>query len=229
MPPVLIIVIFVALVIVLSIVGYLQAKKRREALQAFARGAGLSFDPGREHGLEQRFPLHDCLRQGQDRYGLNVMEGTRGDRAVCAFDYHYVTYSTDSKGRRQRHTHWFSAVVLDSHLPLKHLAIRPEGFLDKVAEFVGIDDIDFELGEFSRRFYVKAPDRKWAFDVLHQKTMEFLLRYPKFTVEIAGSWVLVRKSGRLSPEEFSRALAVAEGILDRLPKYLLRELKGEDA
>jgi hypothetical protein len=229
MPPALIFVLFAVLVIVLAIVGYLQAKKRREALQAFAAEHGLSFDAGRDHGLEQRFPLHGCLREGHDRYGTNVMEGARGERGICAFDYHYETYSTDSKGRRQTHTHWFSAVVVDSRLPLKHLAIRPEGFFDKIAEFVGIDDIDFELGEFSRKFYVKAPDRKWAFDVLHQKTMEFLLLHPKFTVEMAGPWVMVRKTGRFAPAEFSAALGVAEGILDRLPKYLLRELKGEDA
>jgi hypothetical protein len=96
-------------------------------------------------------------------------------------------------------------------------------------EAVGLDDIDFELAEFSRAFYVKAGDRKWAFDVFPQATMEYLLGAPRFTVEMGGPHVMVRKGSLHGPADHAAALAVAEGILDRLPGYLLRELKGEDS
>jgi len=219
----------IVLVVVVAYFTYQAEKKRRAALLAWAGAHGLSHRTEKDRGLERRFPMHKCLREGSDRYAENVMEGERKGRKLCAFDYHYETYSTDSKGSRQTHHHWFSAVVVDCGLPLKPLFIRPENFFDKITEFVGYDDIDFELAEFSRKFYVKAPDPRWAFDVLHQRTMEFLLESPRFTIEMAGPWVMARKTGRLSPELFSAALGVAEGILDNLPRYLLQDLKGEDA
>ena len=225
--------VFIGLLVVLVVFGavlsHRAAKKRQAALLVWASTNGLSYDLGKDHALEKRFPLHKCLREGSKRYAENVMEGERGGRGICAFDYHYETYSTDSKGHRQTHHHRFSAVVVDCGLPLKSLFIRAEGFLDKITEFVGYDDIDFELTEFSDKFYVKAPDRKWAYEVLHQATMEFLLENPRFTVEMAGPWVMARSTGRFKPEQFSAALGVAEGILERLPRYLLRQLKGEDA
>jgi hypothetical protein len=219
----------VVLLILALVFGAQAAKKRRLLLEAWARSRGLRFRPEHDARMEDRFPLFSCLRVGDRRYAFNIMRGGRRGRGVCAFDYHYETSSTDSKGRRTTTSHYFSCVVVSSGLPLKPLSIRPEGFFDRITQFFGYDDIDFELGEFSRRFYVKAPDRRWAFDVLHQETMEFLLDHRDFTTELAGPWVMVRKSGRLEPEGFSRALDVAEGILDRLPEYLLRELKGVDA
>jgi len=223
------IVIMIVFVIVAAVFSHRAAKKRQAELLAWATTNGFSYALGEDRSLEERFPLHRCLREGSKRYAENVMEGERDGRGVCAFDYHYETYSSNSKGGRQTHHHHFSAVVIDTGLPLKALNIRSENFLDKITEFVGYDDIDFELTEFSNKFYVQAPDRKWAYEVLHQSTMEFLLESPRFTLEMAGPWLMARRTGRLKPEHFSGALGVAEGILDRLPRYLLRQLKGEDA
>ena len=225
-------VVFIVLLIILVVAGavlsHRAAKKRQAALLVWATTNGFSYEMGEDHSLEKRFPLFKCLREGSKRYAQNVMEGEHGGRGICAFDYHYETYSSNSKGGRQTHHHYVSAIVVDTGLPLKSLTIRSENFFDKITEFVGYDDIDFELTEFSDKFYVKAPDRKWAFEVLHQSTMEFLLESPRFTLEMAGPWLMARKTGRLRPAQFSAALGVAEGILDRLPRYLLRQLKGED-
>jgi hypothetical protein len=120
-------------------------------------------------------------------------------------------------------------VVVNTGLPLKPLRIRPESFFDKIGEFFGFDDIDFESTAFSNAFHVKAKDRRFAFDVLHQATMEFLLGAPRFQIETAGPWISVWKTSRLDPAGFSDALGVAEGILDRLPEYLLRDLKGVES
>jgi len=220
--------LFIALVIGSAIYGYIQAQKRREAMAALARSLGLGFNPAKDWDMEDRFTGFACLREGSQRYAYNTLHGTIRQREVCAFDYHYETYSHDSKGRRQTHHHRFSAVILDAGLPLKPLFIRPEGLLDKVTEFFGFDDIDFESSEFSRKFYVKSPDRQWAFDVIHQATMEFLLRRPRFSLEFQGRQVIAYHSSTFAVEEFPAAIAVIEGVLERLPEYLLRELKGVD-
>jgi len=218
--------VFIIFAIGMAIFSYYQAKKRREALAKFARDNGLSYDPGKDYGYDEQFSQFQCLRQGSRRYAHNKIVGRYHNRPINAFDYHYETYSTDSKGRRQTHHHHFSAVILDSELPLRPLMIRPEGFFDKVTEFLGWDDIDFESSEFSRRFYVSAPDKKWAFDVIHQETMEFLLNAPDYRIEFGGGrYVIIYRKSRLDPAEFGTAIGVVEGMLDRLPTYLLRELE----
>ena len=229
MHPIVLLLVAAAVIGGIAYLAHLNERKRRQALEAWAARAGFVRRDGKDEGLERRFPLFACLREGSDRYGKNLMEGDRGGRRVCAFDYHYVTHSTDSKGRRQTHHHNFSAVVVDTGLPLRGLLLRPEGFFDRFTEFFGFDDIDFEHAAFSRKFFVKAKDRRWAFDVLHQATIDHIMDSPVFTVEMAGPWVMARRTTRFAPEDFSASLALVEGILDRLPRYLLQDLKGVDA
>ncbi len=216
---------FFALVIVGIVFGVIQAQKRRKELTAWCESKGFTFDPGSDYALDDRYGKFTCLRQGSNRYGYNLMKGRLNKRGVFAFDYHYETHSTDSKGNRKTHNHYFSAVIINSGLPLKPLFIRPEGFFDRVTEFFGYDDIDFESSEFSRKFYVQSPDKRWAYDVIHQETMEFLLSAPTFTIDIQDSEILVYRSGTFSIKEFEDAIGVVEGILGRIPEYLLREWK----
>ena len=225
-------------IVILAIVGGIGAliwsakrrEKRRKELAGWARLNGLRFLPDDDHSIGFRYDLFQPLQRGDNRYAYNIMEGFSGKYVVCGFDYHYQTYSSGGKGGRRTHHHRFSAVIVDAGLPLKPLSIRPEGFLDKVTEFLGFDDIDFESAEFSRRFFVKSPDRRWAYDVLHQKTMELLLAYPRFSLDFQGSRVMAFYDNRkFSLGEFGSALKVVTSILDDLPESVVRELKGIDS
>lgn len=214
----------------LALLGWYMGEKRRKALRAWATAQGLSFNAEREVGYDVRYPQFGALGKGDNRYAYNVMRGLWKGRALQAFDYHYETHSTDSKGRRTTHHHHFSAILLDSEVPLKPLFIRPEGVLDKVTEFFGFDDIDFESAEFSRKFYVKASDKKWAYDVIHPRAMEFLLGAPAFTIQFETCCVLVCRDRTFGVDEFSRAVEVAAGLLDRLPEYVIKQqLRRESA
>ena len=226
-----IILVFAALIIGLAIASYYQKRARQDALAKLAARHGWQYRSDNDELLEAQFGAFDCLHKGDCRYAFNVLSGsmssgTANRRAICGFDYHYETYSTDSKGNRETHHHYFSAMTLSVPWPLKPLLIRPEGFFDKVGEFFGFDDIDFESDEFSRTFFVKSPDRRWAFDVINQATMEFLLAAPRFTIDMLGPTVMAYRSTTFAPEEFEAALAVMSGIVDRLPESVLRELGG---
>jgi hypothetical protein len=200
--------------------------KRRQEMAGWAQVNGLKFLPEKDHSVWMRYQPFKCLQRGEDRYAYNIMVGTSGTRVMSAFDYHYETHSTNSKGQRQTHHHYLSALVVDAGLPLKPLFIRPEGLLDKVTEFVGIEDIDFESAEFSQKFFVKSPDRRWAYDVLHQKTMELMLAYPRFHIDFQGSQVMAYYDNKtFSLGEFGSALKVVTGILDYLPPGVVEELK----
>jgi hypothetical protein len=227
MYPVFFIGLGIVLFIVIAIFGAMQAAKRRQALLAWAQSKGLSYTREKDRDMRRRFAEFKCLDRGSNRYAYNVMTGEWSSRRITAFDYHYETHSTDPKGRRQTHHHRFSAVVLESDLPLKSLFIRPEGFFDKITEFFGADDIDFESAEFSRKFYVKAKDRRWAYDVIHARTMQFLLDMPTFTIQFDRGQVIAFRGSRFKVADFETAVNVIGGVLDRLPDYLVKQLKEE--
>lgn len=201
--------------------------KRKQALPAWAAANGLTCVAGKDREFEHRFPEFKCLRQGRNRYARNIMDGEMSGRRVTAFDYHYETHSTNAKGQRQTHHHSFSAVVVDSPIPLKPLFIRTENLLDKIGEFVGLDDIDFESAEFSKKFYVKADDRRWAYDVLHTRAMQHLLDSPRFSIQFASMHAIAYRGSKFDVADFEAGIAAIRGLLDQLPDYVVRQQKGE--
>jgi len=212
------IIVFIIVIVAVIVMGYLSSAKRRKELLAWAASHGLSFTSDKEHGMDSRFSAFKCLQQGDSRYAYNITTGDWKGLAFLGFDYHYVTGSG-----KNRSTHNFSAVVLGSPVPLKPLYIRREGFFDKITEFFGLDDIDFESAEFSRKFYVKAQDKRWAYDVIHQRMMEYLLSAPEFTLQFDFGAVIAWRNKCLDPEEFESAAELIRGMYDRLPDYVLKQ------
>lgn len=223
MGPIFLFGIGVVVVIAIAIAGHAREKRRTDELIAWVTQHGLYFDPSRDSSFDERFTEFDCLRRGSDRYAYNIITGQWDGRDLIAFDYHYETHSTDSKGKRQTHHHHFSAVMLTANIPLKPLVIRSENLFDKLAGVFGFDDIDFESAEFSRRFCVKSPDRRWAYDVLHQRAMQFLLDSPRFSIEFDRTRVIAWRSGRFTIGDRVAALGVIDGLLDQLPDYVRQQ------
>jgi hypothetical protein len=207
------------LVIGALIVGGLWfSAQRKKELVTWSNNAGLSFSPRPDRSYESRYPRFGCLHRGHSRYAYNIASGTWKNRWLEAFDYRYVT----GHGK-DRSTHTFSAIIIRTDIPLKPLHIRSENAFDKLTEFFGADDIDFESDQFSREFHVKSPDKKWAYDVLHQRTMEFLLIQPKYSIEFDTQSIICWRNRRFNSQMREGAISVVEGILDRLPEYLVRE------
>jgi hypothetical protein len=217
MNPALVVLIILVVGAVIAYAIYTAAQRRKE-LAAWAAKRGLAFSPQKVRDMDDRFPAYKCLRQGHSRYAHNIMAGEMQGLTVTAFDYHYATGS--GKNRR---THHFSAIIAGSPHPLKPLFIRREHMFDKVGEFFGWDDIDFESAEFSREFFVKSSDRRWAYDVIHQGMMEYLLKAPKCSIQFDTSSLMVWKKRRFKPAEFDEVFGIIKGMLDRLPEYLFRE------
>ncbi len=213
-PAIAMIVVFVAV----AAFALWSAARRRKELRAWATARGLRFVGGHDSHLDDRYPLFKCLRHGSRRRAYNIVEGTWRELPVKVFDYRYETGSG-----KNRSTHHFSALILRSPIPLKPLTIRPENFLDKIGEFIGIDDIDFESAEFSRKFHVGSPNRRWAYDVIHTRAMEFLLQSPTFSMAFGAHEVIAWRSRRMSPADFDAALDVIHGLFDLMPDYLVRQ------
>jgi hypothetical protein len=210
----------VAVIIVAAILGQMAARKRRDAMTALATRLGLRFDPNTDRDLARRFQFLDKLRAGDNRYAFNILSGRYRDHDVMAFDFHYETHSTDSKGRRQTHHHYFSFFILQLPVPFPELKIAREGFFSKVAQAFGYDDIDFESHEFSRKFCVRSQDRKFAYDVCNARMMEYLLANDDLTIEIEDQATAISFNSRLSPEQIESNLNRLIAVRSLMPEYL---------
>lgn len=209
--------------------GWWKSSVRKQELQAWAARQGFRFQPQKVYGLDTRYHPFDCLQKGNQRYAYNIITGHYANRPFMAFDYHFATYSQDSKGRKTTQHHYFSCLLIELPWPLKPLSIRAEHFFDRIGDFLGGGDIEFESDAFNRAFRIKAIEPQWAFDVLHQDTMELLLRSPRFAIQFGGPWILLRteeprRGGLLLTEDLEAALELVTGIVERFPRYLIQEL-----
>ena len=206
---------FIAIFAVVAIVAYLSALKRREAMMAVAAKLGLSFHPAKNRDIARRYRFLDKLRRGSNRYAYNILSGRYQDHDVLLFDYHYKTGSG-----KNTHHHYFSFFILHLAASFPELVIGPEGFFSKIAQAVGYDDIDFESHEFSRKFCVRSPNKKFAYDVCHARMIEYLLSNSDLTIEIEDNVLAISFSSRLAPDRIEPNLNRLIKVRSLMPDYL---------
>ncbi len=210
---------FIVLFVVILVLSLLHAKKRREALAAVASQLGLSFAPDRDRRAVRRFECLDELRRGSNRYLHNRIHGTYEGIPIDLFDYHYEVKSGSGKNSSTRS---YNLSVYTCTLPraFPELRIYREHIFEKLIQFVGFEDIHFESAEFSKRYTVRSRDRKFAYDFIHPRVMEFLLDGPDLNIELDGD-LLAIVSNRLSePEDVHAELRRLCFLRQAMPDYL---------
>ncbi len=215
------IILIVVVVIVAIAWSHIAALKRRDAMAAVANTLGLLFDESKDYSYDEQYHFLSKLCQGSRRYAFNILSGYYCGRPVSAFDYHYETYSTDSKGNRSTHHHYFSFFILHMDIAFPELLISHEGWTSKFAQFFGYDDIDFESAEFSRKFCVRSPDKKFAYDIVHPQMMEYLLANPDLNIEMERHCITLFFGTRLAPEHIEPNLNRLLKIYDLIPDYVM--------
>lgn len=227
MPEALLVVLVATVVVTLIYLGHLAARKRREALMGLARELGFRFAQERDRDHDNRYAEFEIFRRGRSRAAYNTLRGSVpiGGRAVHINmgDYRYTI-----KTGKSSTTYKFSYMIL--HLPfptVPSLFVRRENILDKVAGAVGFDDIDFESAEFNKRYYVKSSDKKFAYDVIHPRMMEFFLSTESPVTDIKdGLCCLHDGTTRVwDVSEFKQRLWWARHFLESWPDYLTSALE----
>ena len=213
--PHLVIVGFIAIAVVVGILGYISALKRREAMAAVAAKLSLHFAPGKNRDMARRYRFLDKLRRGSSRYAFNILSGSYKGHDLILFDYHYRTGS----GKNTQH-HYISFFILHLAASFPELVIGPEGLFSKIAQAIGYDDIDFESHEFSRKFCVRSGDKKFAYDVCNNRMIEYLLSNTDLSIEIEGNSLAISFSHRLSPEHIEPNLNRLITVRSLLPEYM---------
>ncbi len=220
-------------IVVVGAVAYfswLAEKKRREAMAALAAELGWRFDRTRDRSHDDEYAHFEIFRRGHSRAAYNTMwgelerQGRRWPAKMGDFTYK-ITTSTGKSTSTQ--TYRFSYLIL--HMPwsrVPDLLIRREGMFDKIAGVLGFDDIDFESAEFSRRFHVSSPDKRFAYDVIDPRMMEFLLKGDPPTVDLENRRCCISDGRRRwEPVEFRQKLAWITEFLDHWPKHVLASLQ----
>ncbi len=218
--PVFIFIGFIVLIGVIAYLGYLQAKKRREAFQLIALQLGCRFYPDKDYSFAKRYGFLEHMDDGHKRYVFNRISGEIEGQGMNLFDYHYETYSTDSKGRRTTHHHYFSIFTLSLPGRFPELNIEREGFFSKIGQALGFDDIDFESVEFSKRYKVKSDEKKFAYDFCNAQMIDFLLRQRDLIIEVDGNTLALTFKGKLSIEAIRPNLDRLLKIRSLIPNYL---------
>jgi hypothetical protein len=205
---------------VFAYLGHLQAKKRREAFELLAQRWGFRFYPDKDYGFANRYGFLDHMDDGHKRYAYNRLSGEVDGNGVNIFDYHYETYSRDSKGRRSTSHHYFSIFTMELPRRFPELNIEREGFFSKIGQALGFDDIDFESMEFSKRYQVKSQDKKFAYDFCNAQMIDYLLRQRDLIIEVDGNTLALTFKGKLAIEQIRPNFDRLQQFRSLMPNYI---------
>lgn len=192
----------------------------------WANRNGFTFDATDRFDLDGRFHGVGDIGRGHARYAFEILS-CQQPVPYWIFRYHFKTWETRTVTRNGRthtetyeETHWRAYLIVELGAAFPALAIRPENWFDKVAGFVGFDDIDFESEEFSSRYHVKSADRQFAYAVIHPQMMEWLLPQ-KLAMQLdTGRFVMNLSSIRFDSTGVETATAQATGFINRIPAFV---------
>lgn len=225
--------IIIAVALLIGAVGYLSwlaEKKRREALAALAAEMGWRFDPRTDRSHDDEYANFEIFRKGHSRAAKNTLTGDleiagRRYRGKMG-DFRYKVTSGSGEDRRTR-TYRFSYLIVTLPFPgVPDLLVRREGLFDKVAGFLGFGALAFESEEFSRRYHVSSPDRRFAYAVLDPRMIEFLLDTDPPTLDIEEGRLCVSDGKtRWEAEEFPRRVGWVRSFFEHWPQHVKVDLE----
>ena len=210
-----------------------QERERTEALARLAGRQGWRFSgESKDRDFRERHGQFDYFQRGHTRYAHNQLAGPLDALGASldaeAGDYHYQITRQNGKHSSTttyRFSYLLVALPFGSRLP--SLALRTEGLWDKLAGAVGFEDIDFESAEFSRRYHVSGGDRRFAYDLIHPRMIDWMLDDAPPQFELSDGVLLIVSNGgegRWEPEEFEAAIAWTRTFFSHWPDYLVRDL-----
>jgi hypothetical protein len=180
---------------------------RADDLRRMAHGMGLEYSDRDVFGCDRLG--FAALRPGgsrDDRGVDHLVFGTAGGRAVRLFDIWWRGRDDDRVERRR------TCALADLGGVFPRLRVEPAGAFDR-------GDVHLEWGEFHEHFVVQTEDERFAYTLLDEAMMEFLVRVAKgSTVEVAGSFVCFAPGRELVPADWPRLVTFLVEFDRRIPR-----------
>jgi hypothetical protein len=193
----------------------LKVLPRRDFHRAQARELRLRSAPGDPlHFLDRGFLL--VRRVASVRDVENTSWGTWRGRDIAVFDYWLARTSEPSVGDYE----YFTCVVTPVPETWPRLSISPERLETRLADALGMHDVDFELETFNRSFDVRTANQRFASAVIDARMMEWLLRAPRHAgFEILDGSLLCHVDRGIDLD-IHASLDTLDGFLQRIPSVV---------
>ncbi|MEU5153367.1 hypothetical protein [Glycomyces sp. NPDC021274] len=189
-----------------------QRQRHIAALAAWAAHHGFQYWPQDQSalGLSRQPPF----TTGSGHEALDVLRGTfRGTHLHCfRLRYHVSSGESDTT-----HDYQVVAISLPAMRPL--LDIAHETALSRRFD----KDIAFENRAFNDKFRIMSPSPRYAHDVIHPRTMEWMLADPRaHTIRwrFEGAWLMTFRPGRLDPASIFYYAEFLHQVLDQVPAHV---------
>jgi hypothetical protein len=214
-------VVLVVLVAVAVLVVRHQLHKRKvAAFMAFAAQRGWHYRE-RDDSLASRY-AGTPFGRGFGQQAKHVLVGAHRGRELVAFEYSYKESEGSGKNKRTV-TYQNTVVALNTPAPRPTLEVSREGIGRRLLGMVGIRDLQLESEDFNKSFHIRTDDDKFAYDVLHPRTMEWMLgdercRDLPFRFERAD--LLTWRAGTIDLAVLGWMLDYLCDVLDRVPSFV---------
>ena len=214
-------IVFVGAIVALGILLYFYNRKkereRTEQLRAVAAQVAWNFADQAPLNMIAGLERFTLFSQGHYREIKNFMYGEANGVKAAVFDYTFVTGSG-----KNRQTHCQSVTYLEPrNLRVPYFSLRPEGFMTKIFQAFGYQDIDFgQRPEFSKQYLLRGQDEPAIRQTFNDGLLSFFESYHGTCVDGGGNQLFVFRAGyRFQPEEIQSQLALALNIFNLLPRY----------
>ncbi|HJR44447.1 MAG TPA: hypothetical protein VJ927_02475 [Actinomycetota bacterium] len=212
--------LFVGVAVAIAGGRYYFKEQRKRGLATFARRHGFVFTPHAPQGLlSHSFPL---FLSGNGRGAENGIAGEWRDMSFKAADFWYYQGSSPGDQQTKGGTRYYRFSVAATGIPswLPELTISRETLTTSVGKRIRPDDIDFESEEFNRAFRIKTQHRRFAFELIDARMMEWLLTCDRrLGFQVRGRGVLAY-SKPLAPHELLVLVGSLKEFCDRIPRLV---------
>ena len=194
-------------------------KRKREAMEALAAKHGWRLHR-KDRSMHEMWDQVAPFDFGHSKRSDWIFDGEVDGQRFTVFQYTCQTTSHNGKSSSEQ-THHYRVCVIPMPLDGHDLRITKEHIGLKIADALGGEDIDFESDAFSRRFWVKCRDRRFAYDVLTPAMMEYLLPHKNWHWHWVGQELILHRAGGLKVDHVEPMIRLAHGFAARLPRHRL--------
>lgn len=163
--------------------------------------------------------LGPALPQSDGYEAEHVLVKSEDGRDWVIMDY--ATLSRDSKGNRSSTD--YGVVLVRVPYLFKWVELRPENVFYRIGHAFGVQEIDFEVEAFNRKYHVTGQDRRFAFNLLSPRTIDVLMRYPSRHWEFGASFIVILRKGNFDYMDALRAIEEMKDVLGTIEPFLKQD------
>ncbi|HEX2144617.1 MAG TPA: hypothetical protein VHG10_08930 [Glycomyces sp.] len=210
--------VFLCLGVPGGLVALAFALTRRARQRRIAECAGWAAHHGFQYWPEEPSALlmtsQPPFDMGHSHHALDVFRGTYKQTHLHFFQYRFTTGSGKES---QTHNYQVVAISLPAARPI--LDVGHENALTRRFD----KDIEFENQAFNDKFKIESASPRFAYDVIHPRTMEWMLADPRAHVtrwRFEGSWLMTFRKGSLNVNEVFYFADFLHQVLAQVPKHV---------